>query len=292
MVQRKYIRIYNVATEDDEMQDPCTGAHITQDVLLVGHPHDSSLASQGICGESSRTTERAPPPPLLPRYKKGDVIIIDENGFREKSKLYFDMSLPLEEVKKLIIQGLGTRRKEHKYELKHSLNIQPNETPKMQAKAKKNKESREKQILQGLLHTTGSRSFARSAYEEESITGWGPDRSMLFRKTHTGKDGKPVTKKAESKMAQIDELMAQEPPSTQGSSQGTIYWALNDPYSKVLSKERSGRVNGVGSVCIPLSSASTSRMPLGTCNDPEHAGIENLKKKCWIGLSTGVQEVG
>jgi hypothetical protein len=73
--------------------------------------------------------------------------------------------------------------------------------------------------------------------------------------------------------------MAQEPPSTQGSSQGTIYWALNDPYSKVLGKERSGRVNGVRFVHIPRSSGSTSRMPLGTCNDLEHAGIENLKKK-------------
>jgi hypothetical protein len=45
-------------------------------------------------------------------------------------------------------------------------------------------------------------------------------------------------------------------------------------------------------VRIPRSSASTLRMPLGTCNDLEHVGIENLKKKCWIGLSTGVQEVG
>jgi hypothetical protein len=25
-------------------------------------------------------------------------------------------------------------------------------------------------------------------------------------------------------------------------------------------------------------------MPLGTCNDPEHAGIENLKKKKNVGL--------
>jgi hypothetical protein len=86
--------------------------------------------------------------------------------------------------------------------------------------------------------------------------------------------------------------MAQEPPSTQGSSQGTIYWALNDPYSKVLGKEWSGHVRGIGSVRIPRSSTSISHMPLGTCNDPEHAEIENFQKKCWIGLSTGVQEVG
>jgi hypothetical protein len=84
--------------------------------------------------------------------------------------------------------------------------------------------------------------------------------------------------------------MAQEPPSTQGSSQGTIYWALNDPYSKVLGKERFGCVNGVESVRIPRSSASTSRMLLGTCNDSEHAGIENFKKMLdWIfnGCSRG-----
>jgi hypothetical protein len=82
--------------------------------------------------------------------------------------------------------------------------------------------------------------------------------------------------------------MAQGPPLTQRSSHGTIYWALNDPYSKGLGKEQSGHVRGVGSVCIPRSSTSTSHMPLGTCNDPEHEGIGNLKKKCWIGLSTGV----
>jgi hypothetical protein len=87
MAQRKYIRINNVATEDDEMQDPRTGAHITQDVPPIGHPHDSSLASQGICGESSRTTERAPPPPPLPRYKKRDVIIIGMNSICQQSTM-------------------------------------------------------------------------------------------------------------------------------------------------------------------------------------------------------------
>ena len=73
-----------------------------------------------------------------------------------------------------------------------------------------------------------------------------------------------------------------------------FYWVLNDPFSKVLGKERSGHVRGVGFVRILRSSASTSRILLGTCNDPEHVGIKNLKKKkkCWIGLSTGVQEVG
>lgn len=37
--------------------------------------------------------------------------------------------MPPEKVKKFILQGLGKRRREHKYELKHSLNLQPGETP-------------------------------------------------------------------------------------------------------------------------------------------------------------------
>ena len=77
--------------------------------------------------------------------------------------------------------------------------------------------------------------------------------------------------------------MAQEPPSTKGSTQGTIYWVLNDPYSKVLGKKRFGHAHRVGFVHIPWSSASTSLMPLGICNDPEHTGIENFKKN--VGLN-------
>jgi hypothetical protein len=50
----------------------------------------------------------------------------------------------------------------------------------------------------------------------------------------------------------------------------------------VLGKERSGCVHGVGFVLIPRSLASTLRMLLGTCNNPEHAGIENFKKN--VGL--------
>ena len=69
MVQKKYKRINNIAAKDDETQGP-----------PIGHPHDSSPTSQGLCGESSRTTERAPPPPPPPRYKKGDVIIIGMNS--------------------------------------------------------------------------------------------------------------------------------------------------------------------------------------------------------------------
>jgi hypothetical protein len=41
-------------------------------------------------------------------------------------------------------------------------------------------------------------------------------------------------------------------------------------------------VRGVGSVRIPRSSASTLHMPLGTCNNHEHAGIENFKNN--VGL--------
>jgi hypothetical protein len=37
----------------------------------------------------------------------------------------------------------------------------------------------------------------------ESIIGHGPNRSKLFSKTHTRKDGKPVTKNAESKTVSL-----------------------------------------------------------------------------------------
>ncbi|GLT70555.1 hypothetical protein SLA2020_426280 [Shorea laevis] len=151
-------------------------------------------------------------------------------------KIYFDTSLPQEELKKFIIQGLGKRRREHKYELKRGLNLQPDETPegliesvdpdnivnrddfvqvahqlcdpKVQAKAKKNKESRGKQVL---LHTSGSKSFARSAFEDELITGRAPDRGQLFVKTHKHKDGA------------IGGVDVTQTPSSRGSTQGTIH---------------------------------------------------------------------
>lgn len=72
--------------------------------------------------------------------------------------------------------------------------------------------------------------------------------------------------------------MSQQPPSTRGSTQGTIIWDPNAPYSKVFGKKRPGRVHRVGFECTPGSSASTSRMPSGTCNDPEHAGFVKFKK--------------
>jgi hypothetical protein len=62
--------------------------------------------------------------------------------------------------------------------------------------------------------------------------------------------------------------MAQQPQSTRGSTQGTIYWDPNDAYSKVFGKELPGRVRGLGKVIPPTSSTWTlSLMPSGTCND-------------------------
>lgn len=72
--------------------------------------------------------------------------------------------------------------------------------------------------------------------------------------------------------------MSQQPPSSRGSTQGTILWDPNDPYSKVLGKERPGRVRVLGFGCRPSSSTSTSRMPYGTCNDPQHAQFDEFRR--------------
>ncbi|KAE7996744.1 hypothetical protein FH972_001437 [Carpinus fangiana] len=94
-------------------------------------------------------------------------------------------------VKKLIIQGLGTRRKEHKYELKRSLNIQLNETPES--------------LIESIdpTHIVNHEEFENSTRYWCDPTVQGLDRSKLFRKSHMRKDGKPVTKKAESKMVRL-----------------------------------------------------------------------------------------
>ncbi|XP_062161020.1 uncharacterized protein LOC133868217 [Alnus glutinosa] len=216
-----------------------------------------------------------------------------------RRKFYFDTSLPPEAVKKIIIQGLGTRRK-HKYKLKRSLNIQPGETaqsliasvapasmedpeefetmakywtdPKVQAKALKNKESQGKQTL---VHACGSKSLARSAFKDGGVP-----RGELFIKTHKHKDGTPVSIEAAAKISQMEELMAQQLQSTRGSTQGTISWDPNDVYSKVFGKEKPGHVRGLGKGIPPKSSAWTSSlMPKGTCNDPAHSNFDAFRKE-------------
>ncbi|KAB1206070.1 hypothetical protein CJ030_MR7G009299 [Morella rubra] len=70
--------------------------------------------------------------------------------------------------------------------------------------------------LQTSLHTGGSRSFARHAYE----------------------------------MRRIEEILCNESatsqPSRQSRTKGIINWSLSDAFAQVLGPERHGRICGVG----------------------------------------------
>jgi hypothetical protein len=51
----------------------------------------------------------------------------------------------------------------------------------------------------------------------------------------------------------MEELLAQEPPNSQGGKQGSIVWSLNDAYAQVIGPGQYGRVRGLGKNLTPSS---------------------------------------
>ncbi|XP_038680406.1 uncharacterized protein LOC119981387 [Tripterygium wilfordii] len=111
-----------------------------------------------------------------------------------------------------------------------------------QRKSEQNKKIRSKQTL---LHTAGTKSFARVAAEMTKIDGVAPSRAKLFIKTHTRKDGSILTEDTREKIQKIEEKITQD-PNVGISNEDDIGWSKDDVYSEVFGDERNGRVRGLG----------------------------------------------
>ncbi|XP_059649426.1 uncharacterized protein LOC132295261 isoform X1 [Cornus florida] len=108
-------------------------------------------------------------------------------------------------------------------------------TPMAKKVNKKNKERRGKQTM---MHTTGTKSFARISAEIEEDEGIQLSRADLFIRTHVNKDGKATDAAASEMIENIRELQKSYSDSPIGSS--------NDLFSIVRGEERTGRVRMLG----------------------------------------------
>ncbi|KAK9990118.1 hypothetical protein SO802_025103 [Lithocarpus litseifolius] len=110
--------------------------------------------------------------------------------------------------------------------------------------SKKNKERRSKQDD---VHTAGSCSFAVHAAKKAKTDGCPVECSVLYPILHTRKNGSIVNSVVAAKIDKMKELMADPTNHLQSSNTtGSIAWAPDDVFAKVMGKERKGRIRGVG----------------------------------------------
>ncbi|KAF5454657.1 hypothetical protein F2P56_024305 [Juglans regia] len=170
--------------------------------------------------------------------------------------------------------------------------------PEYKSKCNKNKECRKKQLV---VHSGGSKSYARYAHDAQKSTGTLPNRAQLFVTTHKRKDGthyndetrKKVQKstgtlpnraqlfvtthkrkdgthyndETRKKVVEMEELLTQDTTSIEMGSGGTMTWASDDIYSKVMGPERPGRVRGLGFGPTPKRQTCQHSLPTSTQED-------------------------
>ncbi|KAL0000614.1 hypothetical protein SO802_014395 [Lithocarpus litseifolius] len=108
--------------------------------------------------------------------------------------------------------------------------------------SEKNKERRSKQDD---VHTAGSCSFAVHAAKKAKTDGCPVERSVLYPILHTRKNGSIVNPVVAAKIDKMKELLADPANHLQSSdTTGSIAWALDDVFAKVMGKERKGRIRG------------------------------------------------
>ncbi|KAK9985416.1 hypothetical protein SO802_030367 [Lithocarpus litseifolius] len=124
--------------------------------------------------------------------------------------------------------------------------------------SEKNKERRSKQDD---VHTAGSCSFAVHAAKKAKTDGCPVERSVLYPILHTHKDGSIVNPVVAAKIDKMKELMADPANHLQSSdTTGSIAWAPDDVFAKVMGKERKGRIRGVGFGPSPSGRSSNNAL--------------------------------
>ncbi|XP_041026949.1 uncharacterized protein LOC121267147 [Juglans microcarpa x Juglans regia] len=175
----------------------------------------------------------------------------------------------LDASKKWILKDLGKKWKDYKHELKKKL-IHEKDTsvaqvvaraspdmvdlsqlaelanfwfdPEYKSKCNKNKECHKKQLV---VHSGGSKSYARYVHDAKKSTGTLPSRAQLFVTTHKRK-GTHYNDETRKKVVEMEELLAQDIRPIEMGSGETMTWATDDVYSKVMGLEWPGRVRGLG----------------------------------------------
>ncbi|MQL90453.1 hypothetical protein Taro_023044 [Colocasia esculenta] len=113
------------------------------------------------------------------------------------------------------------------------------------------KTKRKNKGKQKWFHCAGTRSVA-DIHEEERVKGLQDlDRSDLFIKRHTRKDGKPTNETAKYVIEKLKSLESAQPLSDDSTAHQVA--ARNYTYTQVLGPDRPGRVIGVGTGPTPTS---------------------------------------
>ncbi|KAK9993591.1 hypothetical protein SO802_023294 [Lithocarpus litseifolius] len=124
--------------------------------------------------------------------------------------------------------------------------------------SEKNKERRSKQDD---VHTAGSCSFAMHTAKKAKTDGCPVERSVLYPILHTRKNGSIVNPVVAAKIDKMKELLADPANHLQSSdTSGSIAWAPDDVFAKVMGKERKSRIRGIGFGPSPSGRSSKSAL--------------------------------
>ncbi|KAK9984959.1 hypothetical protein SO802_034484 [Lithocarpus litseifolius] len=125
-------------------------------------------------------------------------------------------------------------------------------------KSEKNKERRSKQDD---VHTAGSCSFAVHVAKKAKMDGCLVERSVLYPILHTRKNEAIVNPVVAEKIDKMKELLADPANHLQSSdTTGSIAWAPDDVFAKVMGKECKGHIRGVGFGPSPSGRSSKSAL--------------------------------
>ncbi|XP_039138070.1 uncharacterized protein LOC120275522 isoform X3 [Dioscorea cayenensis subsp. rotundata] len=118
-------------------------------------------------------------------------------------------------------------------------------------------------MQQKYTHTSGSKSFASQKKEMELSRGEKISRFEFFKATHTKKDGSHVNVETENILEQANEML--------GQYEGTnddAHMVESEILTKVIGKERHGRVRGLGLGPTPKMyyGSSTSKVSTSASN--------------------------
>ncbi|XP_059653575.1 uncharacterized protein LOC132300493 isoform X2 [Cornus florida] len=130
---------------------------------------------------------------------------------------------------------------------------------------------------QKIIHTAGTKSFARVREEQKAkrTDGKEPSRAELFILTHTRKDGRPVNEASSVIISQLREQAAQQQEPSQNNT------VQNDIFSRVMGQDRHGRVRTYGlgpspsDLCGPKPSRTEALMMASEAN----AEVREMKER-------------
>ncbi|XP_075662936.1 uncharacterized protein LOC142632415 [Castanea sativa] len=117
--------------------------------------------------------------------------------------------------------------------------------------------NRDRHSKQEDLRIASSCSFVVHAAKKAKADGHPVERTTLYSILHTRKDGSTVNEVVQAKM----ELLAK--PSNQlqlDDTSGSIAWASDDVFAKVMGKKRKSRIRGVGFGPSPSGQSSKSAL--------------------------------